>query len=463
MHQGLQRSTRQNSPTLAQCALFSWAAPRLFKGARMLETTFKLSEHGTTVRTEVLAGITTFLTMAYIMFVNPLILSEAGMDHGAVFVATCLAAAIGTLIMGLYANYPIALAPGMGLNAYFTYGVVLGMGYTWQQALGAVFLSGVLFVILSILPIREWVVNAIPRTLKIAISAGIGFFLAIIGLKNAGIVIDHPATLVGLGDLGSAPVLMAVGGFMAMVVLDYLKVPGALILSILGVTITGIALGVTEFQGVVSAPPSLAPTLLQMDIVGALEIGLIAVVFAFFFVDLFDTAGTLVGVAHRAGLLDEHGRLPRLGKALMSDSVATVAGAGLGTSTTTSYIESAAGIRAGGRTGLTACVVAVLFLLGLFFAPLATTIPAYATAPALVYVAVLMSRGFAELEWDDMTEAAPAVVAALSMPFTFSIANGIGFGFITYAAVKIFTGQASTVSIAVYVIAAAFVAKFIFV
>ena len=427
----------------------------------MLESLFKLSEHGTTVRTEVLAGITTFLTMAYIMFVNPMILADAGMDRGAVFVATCLAAAIGTAIMAFYANYPIALAPGMGLNAYFTYGVVLGMGHSWQVALGAVFISGILFLILSILPVREWVVNSIPRTLKVAISAGIGFFLAIIGLKNAGIVIDHPATLVGLGDLGSAPVLLAVAGFLAMAVLDHLRVPGAIILSILGVTLVGVASGVSPFGGVVDTPPSLAPTLMQMDIAGALEVGLIAVVFAFFFVDLFDTAGTLVGVAHRAGLLDEQGRLPRLKNALMADSVATVAGASLGTSTTTSYIESAAGIRAGGRTGLTALTVSVLFLAGLFFAPLATTIPAYATAPALLYVACLMARGFAELEWDDMTEAAPGVIAALTMPFTFSIANGIAFGFIAYAVIKIGTGQASKVSIAVYAIAIAFVAKFI--
>jgi AGZA family xanthine/uracil permease-like MFS transporter len=426
----------------------------------MLETYFKLTEHGTTVRTEVIAGVTTFLTMAYIMFVNPMILADAGMDHGAVFVATCLAAAIGTLIMGLYANYPIALAPGMGLNAYFTYGVVLGMGYTWQAALGAVFISGVLFVILSILPVRELVVNAIPRTMKIAISAGIGLFLAIIGFKNAGIVVDHPATLVGLGNLADPSVILAIIGFMAIIVLDKLKVPGAIILAILGVTLVGVALGVSQLAGVVDMPPSLAPTLMAMDIQAAFNIGLIAVIFAFFFVDLFDTAGTLVGVSHRAGLLDEHGKLPRLRQALMADSVATCAGAAMGTSTTTSFIESAAGIRAGGRTGLTACVVAVLFLLGLFFAPLATSIPAYATAPALVYVAVLMARGLSEIDWEDITEAAPAVVTALSMPFTFSIATGIGFGFITYAVVKVLTGQASAVSIGVYVIAVAFVAKF---
>lgn len=426
----------------------------------MLESTFKLSEHGTTVRTEVLAGVTTFLTMAYIMFVNPMILADAKMDPGAVFVATCLAAAIGTAIMGLYANYPIALAPGMGLNAYFTYGVVLGMGHTWQVALGAVFLSGVLFIILSLLPIREWVVNAIPKSLKIAISAGIGLFLAIIGMKAAGLVVDHPATLVTLGDVTAPTVLLACAGFVAMVVLDHLRVPGAIIVSILGVTLLGVVLGLSPAGGIVSMPPSLAPTLMQMDIAGALNVGLVAVIFAFFFVDLFDTAGTLVGVAHRAGLLDADGRLPRLKKALMADSVATVVGAGLGTSTTTSYIESAAGIRAGGRTGLTACVVALLFLLGLFFSPLAGTIPAYATAPALVYVACLMARGLAELDWDDHTESAPGVIAAITMPLTFSIAHGIAFGFISYVAIKLLSGQAAKVSIAVYVIGAAFVLKF---
>jgi len=427
----------------------------------MLESTFKLSEHGTTVRTEVLAGITTFLTMAYIMFVNPMILADAKMDPGAVFVATCLAAAIGTAIMGLYANYPIALAPGMGLNAYFTYAVVGQMGHSWQVALGAVFLSGVLFVILSLLPVREWVVNAIPRSLKIAISAGIGLFLAIIGMKAAGLVVDHPATLVTIGDVTAPTALLACAGFIAMVVLDHLRVPGSIIISILGVTLVGVVLGFSPGGGIVSMPPSLAPTLLEMDIAGALNVGLVAVIFAFFFVDLFDTAGTLVGVAHRAGLLDEQGRLPRLKKALMSDAVATVVGAGLGTSTTTSYIESAAGIRAGGRTGLTACVVALLFLLGLFFSPLAGTIPAYATAPALVYVACLMARGLAELDWDDHTESAPGVIAAITMPLTFSIAHGIAFGFVSYVAIKVLTGQASKVSIAVYVIGAAFVLKFV--
>jgi len=427
----------------------------------MLDAYFKLTENGTTVRTELIAGATTFLTMAYIIFVNPSILKITGIDGGAVFVATCLAAAIGTLIMGLYANYPIALAPGMGLNAYFTFGVVQGMGHTWQVALGAVFLSGIIFVILSVLPVREWIVNSIPNTLKLAISAGIGLFLGIIAFKNAGLVVDHPATLVTFGNLTSPEAILAGAGFLVIVALSARNIPGAIIISVLLVTLVGVGVGITEPQGIIAMPPSIAPTFLQMDIAGALEIGLISVVFAFLFVDLFDTAGTLVGLAHRAGMLDADGRLPRLRKALLADSTATVAGAVIGTSTTTSYIESAAGINAGGRTGLTAVTVAVLFLLSLFLSPLANTVPAYATAPALLYVACLMTRGLAEIDWNDVTDMAPAVVTAISMPLTFSIANGIGLGFIVYAAGKLLSGRYDDVSPAVLIIAALFLIKFI--
>jgi adenine/guanine/hypoxanthine permease len=426
----------------------------------MLENYFKLREHGTTARTEVMAGLTTFLTMAYIIFVNPSILSAAGMDQGAVFVATCVAAAIGTAIMGLYANYPIALAPGMGLNAYFTYSVVLGLGYTWQVTLGAVFLSGVLFIILSILPIREKIINAIPTTLKLATSAGIGLFLGIIGLSNAGIIADSPATLVTIGDLTQPAPILAALGFIAMAGLVALRVPGALIIVILAVSVIGMLLGISPFNGITSLPPDPSPTLLQLDIAGALEVGLITIVFTFLFVDLFDTAGTLIGVSHRAGLLDREGKLPRLGKALIADSTATVAGAVLGTSTVTSYIESAAGTNAGGRTGLTAVVVAVLFLACLFFAPLATSIPAYATAPALLFVACLMARGLSEIDWEDVTEYAPALVTALAMPLTYSIAHGIAFGFITYGAIKIVSGRIRDASPTVLILAVLFVVKF---
>ena len=426
----------------------------------MLEAQFRLSENGTTVRTEIIAGITTFLTMAYIIFVNPAILGDAGMDRGAVFVATCLAAAFGSAMMGLVANYPIALAPGMGLNAYFTYSVVLGLGFTWQQALGAVFISGVLFLILSVLPVREWIINSIPQSLKMAISAGIGLFLGIIGLQAAGIVVDHPATLVTLGNLKAPVTILAVLGFFVMVALDRLKVPGAIILAILGTTAVGIIFGVSKFNGVVSAPPSLAPTFLAMDLAGALEKGLIAIIFTFLFVDLFDNTGTLIGVAHRAGLIGKDGRIPRLGRALVSDSSAAMVGAALGTSTTTSYIESAAGVKAGGRTGLTAVVVALLFLAALFLAPLATTIPGYATAPALLYVACLMARGLTEIDWEDATEFVPAVVTAISMPLTYSIAHGIAFGFISYAAIKALSGRWRDLNAAVVVLAIAFVVKF---
>ena len=428
----------------------------------MLEKLFQLKAHNTTLRTEILAGITTFLTMAYILFVNPSILAETGMDHGAVFVATCLAAAIGSAIMGLVANYPIALAPGMGLNAFFTYTVVLTMGYTWQTALGAVFLSGLIFFGLSIFKIREWIIHSIPLALRAGIAAGIGLFLAIIALKNAGIVVDHPATLVTLGDMTQGSALLACLGFFVIAALAYRQVTGAVMIGILLVTGLSILLGLSKLGGVVSMPPSVMPTLLQLDIMGALDIGLLSVIFAFLFVDLFDTSGTLVGVAQKADLLDKDGKMPRLGRALMADSGATMAGAVLGTSTTTSYIESAAGISAGGRTGLTACVVAALFLLSLFFAPLAGAVPAYATAPALLFVAVLMMSALAKIDWDDMTVAAPVVVAALAMPLTFSIANGIAFGFITWTVVKVLAGRWQELNPALWVLSALFVVKLAF-
>ncbi len=426
----------------------------------MLERYFELDKLGTNVRTELVAGVTTFMTMAYIIFVNPTILADAGMDKGAVFVATCLAAAFASAFMGLYANYPIALAPGMGLNAYFTYGVVLGMGHSWQVALGAVFLSGILFLIVSLTNIREWVINSIPQSLKFAIAAGIGLFLAIIGMKSAGIIQANPATLVTIGDLKSVPVLLAVAGFILMVALDARRVPGAIIIGILAVAIAGIFAGVNQFGGVVSMPPSVAPVFLQMDIMGALEVGLIAIVFTFFFVDVFDNTGTLIGVAHKAGLVDKDGKLPRIKKALTVDSTAAMAGAALGTSTTTSYIESAAGVNVGGRSGLVAVTVAVLFLAALFFAPLAGSIPAFATAPALVYVACLMMSAIKEVDFSDATEFVPAVVTVAAMPLTFSIAHGIAFGFISYAGIKLLAGRVSDVSAAVAVLSVLFIAKF---
>jgi len=426
----------------------------------MLQRLFDLRGHGTTVRTEVLAGLTTFVTMAYIVVVNPAILGAAGMPIAAVAVATCLASGLGSILMGLLSNYPLALAPGMGLNAYFTYGVVKGMHYSWQVALGAVFLSGVLFFVLSVTKVREWIADAIPQSQKLAISAGIGLFLGIIALKNAGIVVADPDTLVTLGNVKSAPAVLAAVGFLVMVALDAWRVPGAIIIAILATTAGGIALHVSPFGGVFALPPSLAPTFLQLDLAGTLQLGLVTIVFAFFFVDLFDNTGTLVGVAHRAGLIGRDGRIPRLGRAFLADSTATMAGALLGTSTVTSYIESAAGVRAGGRTGLVGLVVAVLFLASLFLAPLAGTVPAYATAPALFFVACLMTRGLAEIDWEDVTEYAPAVVAALAMPLTFSIANGIAFGFMSYAAVKLLSGRWREAPVAVVVLALLFLVKF---
>jgi len=428
----------------------------------VLERIFQLSGHGTTVRTEVMAGITTFLTMAYIIFVNPDILSASGMPKDAVFVATCLAAALGSAIMGLYANYPIALAPGMGLNAYFAFAVVKGMGFTWQAALGAVFISGLLFILVSLFKVREAIVNAIPRSLKFSISAGIGLFLAIIGLNNAGIVVAHPATLLTLGDLHAPGAMLAVVGFILIVALEQRRMPGAIIISILLITLLSTLLGLTPFVGVVALPPSILPTFMQMDLAGALNAGLLTVVLTFFMFELFDASGALIGVCHRAGLLDAEGKLPRLKRALLADSGAIAAGAMLGTSSTTAYIESAAGTSVGGRTGLTAIVVALLFLASLVFAPLAGTVPGFATAPALCYVAVLMIRGLAEIEWDDLTESAPAVVTAISMPFTFSIAHGIAFGFITYAATKFLAGRRKELSPMVVLIAVLFVFKFAF-
>jgi len=425
----------------------------------MLEKLFRLEAHGTTLRTELLAGLTTFLTMAYILFVNPSILGETGMDRGAVFVATALAAAIGSALMGLIANYPIALAPGMGLNAFFTYGVVLQMGHSWQVGLGAVFLSACLFLLISVLRIRAWIIDSIPLPLRLAIGAGIGLFLALIALQNAGIVVDHPVTLLTLGDLTEAPPVLAALGFLLIVTLEARRVPGAVLLGILAVTLVAVGLGVSPFAGLLALPPSLAPTLLQLDIAGALEIGLVSVVFAFLFVDVFDNSGTLIAVARRAGLMAPDGRLPKMGRALVADSAAALGGALLGTSTTTSYIESAAGVSAGGRTGLTACTVAVLFLLSLFFAPLAAGIPPFATAPALLFVAVLMVSALAEVDWSDLTTAAPVLATALAMPLTYSIANGIAFGFIAWSAIKLCAGRRHELNPALLILAGLFVIK----
>lgn len=427
----------------------------------MLERLFGLKAHNTTVRTEVLAGITTFLTMSYIIFVNPEILSTTGMDRNAIFVATCLAAAIGTLVMALVANWPIGMAPGMGLNAFFAFTIVGALGYTWQQALGAVFISGVIFMILTISGIRSWLIRGIPKSLQSAIAAGIGLFLAIIALGSSGIVVANPATKIGLGDLTSAPALFAVLGFFIIAALDALRVRGAILVGILVVTVMSMLTGHNTFQGIVSAPPSLAPTFFQLDILGALHTGFVHVILVLVLVEVFDATGTLIGVAKRAQLIPE-GKPNRLGRALFADSTAIVAGSVLGTSSTTAYVESASGVQAGGRTGLTALTVAVLFLLSLFLAPLAGSVPAYATAPALLYVAGLMLREIAEIDWTEVTEAVPASLTAIIMPFTYSIANGLAFGFISYVALKVLTAKFRDIHPATLLVACLFVIKYAF-
>jgi AGZA family xanthine/uracil permease-like MFS transporter len=421
----------------------------------MFEKIFALEAHGTSIRREIVAGATTFLTLAYIMFVNPKILGAAGLDQGAVFTATCLASALTTALMGLWARLPVALAPGMGLNAYFAFTVVPALGGDWRLALGCVFLSGVLFVILSLTQARRWLIDAIPKSLKLAIAAGIGFFLALIGLENAGIVVASPETLVRDGVLTDPKVLIAAGAFVLMIALAARKVTGAVLIGIVAATLAGIAFHLQPAPATfASLPPSLAPTFLQMHFGGATAGAIATVVFVFLLVDLLDTSGTLTAVA-----LDEHGRLPRARQALATDATGTMLGAVLGTSPVTAYIESATGIQAGGRTGLTALVVAALFLLSLFFAPLAAAVPAYATAPALIFVAALMAKGLKDIAWDDATEAAPALLTALAIPFTYSIAAGMGIGFIAYVAIKLAAGRWREVNAAVAVIAAAFVVK----
>ncbi|MFZ0195575.1 MAG: NCS2 family permease [Pseudolabrys sp.] len=426
---------------------------------RGLDRYFGLSGQGTDVRTEFIAGVTTFLTMVYIVFVNPIILGKTGMDQGAVFVATCVAAAVSTLVMALYANYPIALAPGMGINAFFAFTVVLTYKYTWQQALAAVFCSGVLFFLISVFRIRQYVIDAIPQNLKLAVSAGVGLFLGIIALEEAKVVVDHPATLVTLGDLTNPqPVLMLLG-FVLIAGLNHRRILGGTLIGILVVTAIGLPFGLAQFTGVISVPPSIAPTFLQLDFSRVTELTFITVVFSILFVDVFDNAGTLIGVTHRTGLM-QNGKLARMKEALISDSFAAMFGALIGTSTTTSYIESAAGVSAGGRTGLTAAFVGLFFLLALFFAPLAGMIPAYASAAALLYVACVMARGLAEIDWEDVTEYAPAVVTAITMPLTYSIATGIGLGFITYTLAKLIGGKIRDAAPAIVVLAILFAVKF---
>jgi len=427
-----------------------------------LEQFFLIAQHQTSIQKEILAGVTTFITMAYIIFVNPQMMAQSGMDSGAIFVGTCLAAAFACFFMGLYANWPVGLAPGMGLNAFFTYTVVGEMGYSWQVALGAVFIAGVLFFIMSITSLRRWMLESIPINLRIAMGAGVGLFIGFIGLKNGGIIVANGATFLSLGDFTNMSTLLAGLGFLLISILSIRKIPGAIIIGILIVTLISIFLNLVKFEGVFALPPDVFPVLMQLDILGALDVAMISVIMSFLFVNLFDTAGTLFGVATRANLVQETGDIKDLDKALKVDSSSSVFGSFLGCAPVTSYVESSAGIEAGGRTGLTAVIVGVLFLLSTFLSPLAAAVPAYATAGALIYVAILMLSGMESLNWDDQSELLPALVMIVMIPLTFSIANGIALGFLAYVYIKVFVGEISKISLGAWFLTLIFVAKFIF-
>ena len=419
----------------------------------MFENYFKFKQNKTDLKTEVTAGVTTFLTMAYIMFLNPIILKDGGFDFGGVYTATILASAIACFIMAAYGKtWPVGLAPGMGLNAFIAYGVCKGMGYTPDQALGAVFVAGIAFLLISLTPIRAWIINSIPKSLKLGIGAGIGLFLAIIGLQIMGVSANHPVTLVTLGNLKDPIVLLACLAFVTMIVLEKLKIKGNIIIGILVFSIIAWVLGLAKFNGVVGSIPPMKH-LLTFDMGAALSAGMVTVVFTLFFVDFFDTAGTLTSVANVAGKVDSKGKVKDIEKAMLSDSVGTVAGSMLGTTTVTSYIESGSGIKAGGRTGMTSLVIGVLFLSCLFFAPLATSLPKQIDGAALVYVAVLFVRNIVDIEWDDISESAPAVLAMITMPLTYSISHGIALAFISYAAIKILTGKFAGVNPAIWLVA----------
>ena len=428
----------------------------------MLEKYFSIDSHQTTVQKEVLAGVTTFITMAYIIFVNPQMMAQSGMDHGAIFVGTCLAAAIACFVMGLFANWPVGLAPGMGLNAFFTYTVVGELGYSWEVALGSVFIAGVLFFIMSITPLRRWMLDSIPMNLRIAMGAGVGLFIGFIGLKNGGIIEANGATFLSLGDFTNPTTLLAGLGFLLISILSIRKTPGAIIIGIMAVTLMSIFLGLVKFEGVFALPPDISPVFLKLDIIGALDITMLSIIMSFLFVNLFDTAGTLFGVASRAGLISDSGKIKNLDKALKADSSSSIFGSFLGCAPVTSYVESSAGIEAGGRTGITAIVVGLLFLLATFLSPLAAAVPAYATAGALIYVAILMLSGMKTLDWNDQSELLPALVMIVMIPLTFSIANGIALGFLVYVAIKTFIGEIKQISSGAWFLTLIFVAKFIF-
>lgn len=428
-------------------------------GQGLFERLFKLTQHGTTVRTETIAGLTTFLTMVYIVFVNPQILGVAGMDKQAVFVTTCLIAAFGSILMGLVANLPVALAPAMGLNAFFAFVVVGAMGISWQIGMGAIFWGAVGFLLLTIFRIRYWMIANIPLSLRVGITSGIGLFITMMGLKNAGIVVANPDTLVSIGNLSSHNVLLGILGFFIIAIMASRNIHAAVLVSIIITTLIGWLLGDVHYTGFWSMPPSVSSVVGQVDLKGALNIGLAGIIFSFMLVNLFDSSGTLIGVTDKAGLADSKGKFPQMKQALYVDSVSSVAGAFVGTSSVTAYIESTSGVSVGGRTGLTAVVTGILFLLVMFFSPLVGMVPGYAAAGALIYVGVLMTSSLARVTWDDLTEAVPAFVTAIMMPFSFSITEGIALGFISYAVMKLGTGRWKEIGPCVIVVALMFILK----
>lgn len=428
----------------------------------LVERFFKLEENKTNLKSEFLGGFTSFITMAYIIFVNPQIMSSTGMDQGAVFVGTCLAAALACFLMGFFANWPVGLAPGMGLNAFFTFTVVGEMGYPWEIALGAVFLAGILFFLMSITRLRSWMIESIPLNLRIAMGSGVGLFIGFIGLKNGGIVISNDVTFLKLGDFSNIETVLAALGFLLISVLAVRKVPGAILIGVLTVTVSALLLGVVQFNGLVSMPPSIDPVFLKLDILGALNLSMTTIIMSFLFVNLFDTTGTLLGVADRANLINESGDANNLDKALKADSSVSFLGAFLGCSPVTSYVESSAGVEAGGRTGLTAVFIGLFFLLAVFFSPLALIVPACATAGALIYVSILMLSGMEKLNWSNTVDLLPALIIIVMIPLTFSIADGIALGFLAYVVLKIGQGEINKISSGAWFLTLVFISKFIF-
>ncbi|EAC0627208.1 NCS2 family permease [Salmonella enterica subsp. enterica] len=452
-----------NFPSFLRKLIMSQQHTTQASGQGMLERVFKLREHGTTARTEVIAGFTTFLTMVYIVFVNPQILGVAGMDTSAVFVTTCLIAAFGSILMGLFANLPVALAPAMGLNAFFAFVVVQAMGLPWQVGMGAIFWGAVGLLLLTIFRVRYWMIANIPVSLRVGITSGIGLFIGMMGLKNAGVIVANPETLVGIGNLTSHSVLLGVLGFFIIAILASRNIHAAVLVSIIVTTLLGWMMGDVHYNGIVSAPPSVTSVVGHVDLAGSFNLGLAGVIFSFMLVNLFDSSGTLIGVTDKAGLADEKGKFPRMKQALFVDSISSVTGAFVGTSSVTAYIESSSGVSVGGRTGLTAVVVGILFLLVIFLSPLAGMVPPYAAAGALIYVGVLMTSSLARVNWQDLTESVPAFITAVMMPFSFSITEGIALGFISYCVMKIGTGRLRDLSPFVVIVALLFVLKIVFI